>query len=180
MHHTRTILIVTGAVFLFFVFLLLIFRKPAMLEFVRSHKEVLKKFRLTGTCTTMNMLHVVFGDDPSVQYGPSFSSGPLGGDAEICSLMCSGDLGGALFFMDPLSAHPHQADIDCLTRLCNVHNIITCTNPTTAHAVTMLLRHALVEGHKDLIPSFFFSLQSPSVVVYKAEQMAELEMNGRT
>ena len=27
-----------------------------MLEFVRSHKEVLKKFRLTGTCTTMTML----------------------------------------------------------------------------------------------------------------------------
>lgn len=149
--------------------------KPAMKEFVLTHKEIIKKFRLTGTNTTINMLKDVFGDDPTVQFGPAFSSGPLGGDAELCALMCLQDLGGIFFFMDPLSAHPHQADIDSLVRLANVHNILTCINPCTAHAMSFLLKCALEQGRKDKIPSFFYSLKSPGVAVYKAEQQKALE-----
>lgn len=151
--------------------------KPAMKEFVLTHKEILKKFRLTGTNTTITMLKEAFGDDPAVQYGPAFSSGPLGGDAELCALMCLEDLGGIFFFMDPLSAHPHQADIDSLVRLANVHNILTCINPCTAHAMSFLLKCSLEQGRKDKIPSFFFSLKSPGVAVYKAEQKKALEQN---
>ena len=151
--------------------------KPAMKEFVLTHKEVLKKFRLTGTNTTITMLKDVFGDDPTVHFGPAFSSGPLGGDAELCALMCLQDLGGIFFFMDPLSAHPHQADIDSLVRLANVHNILTCINPCTAHAMSFLLKCALEQGRKDKIPSFFYSLKSPGVAVYKAEQQKALEQN---
>ena len=151
--------------------------KPAMKEFVLTHKEVLKKFRLTGTNTTITMLKEVFADDPTVQYGPGFSSGPLGGDAELCALMCLEDLGGMFFFMDPLSAHPHQADIDCLVRLANVHNILTCINPCSAHAMSFLLKCALEQGRKDKIPSFFYSLKSPGVEVYKAGQKKALEAN---
>ena len=84
---------------------------------------------------------------------------------------------GIFFFMDPLSAHPHQADIDSLVRLANVHNILTCINPCTAHAMSFLLKCALEQGRKDKIPSFFYSLKSPGVAVYKAEQKAALEAN---
>ena len=45
--------------------------KPAMKHFVETHKNLLKKFRLTGTNTTMSMLREVFGDDPTVLYGPT-------------------------------------------------------------------------------------------------------------
>ena len=151
--------------------------KPAMKEFVLTHKEILRKFRLTGTNTTITMLQDAFGDDPDVQFGPAFSSGPLGGDAELCALMCLEDLGGIFFFMDPLTAHPHQADIDSLVRLANVHNILTCINPCTAHAMSFLLKCALQQGRKDKIPSFFYSLKSPGVAVYKAEQQKALEQN---
>mmetsp|Transcript_3027 Transcript_3027/g.4559 ORF Transcript_3027/g.4559 Transcript_3027/m.4559 type:complete len:344 (+) Transcript_3027:92-1123(+) len=149
--------------------------KPAMKDFVMSHQEVLKKFRLTGTNTTMTMLRDTFGDDPTVKYGPAFNSGPLGGDAELCALMCLEDLGGVFFFMDPLSAHPHQADIESLVRLTNVHNIITCCNPCSAHAMCFVLKCALEGGRKDKIPSFFTTLKSPGVAVYKAEQQKALE-----
>ena len=37
--------------------------KPAMKAFVEHRKELLKKFRLTGTKTTMTMLKTVFGED---------------------------------------------------------------------------------------------------------------------
>ena len=45
--------------------------KPAMRKFVEDNKNLLKKFRLTGTNTTMTMLHEIFGEDPDVRYGPT-------------------------------------------------------------------------------------------------------------
>ena len=53
--------------------------KPALKTFVQDRREVLKKFRLTGTYTTMTMLRAIFDHDEDVTYGPSFKSGPLGG-----------------------------------------------------------------------------------------------------
>ena len=92
--------------------------KPAMEDFVEQRQELLKKFRLTGTNTTMTMVKSIFGDDKDVIYGPSFKSGPLGGDTEVGALMWNWeDLGGVLFFMDPLNLHPHQSDIDSGIRL---------------------------------------------------------------
>jgi len=149
--------------------------KESMQQFVIAHKNTLKKFRLTGTNSTMTMLREVFGEDADVLFGPSCTSGPLGSDAELCALMCIEDLGGVFFFQDPLSPHPHQADIDCLNRLANVHNVILCPNSSTAHAMSMLLRCAIIKGDKGMIPSFFYTFESPAVASYKAEQKAVIE-----
>ena len=155
--------------------------KPAMKAFVNQRKELLKKFRLTGTNTTMTMLASIFGEDKNVVYGPSFKSGPLGGDAEACALMCQEDLGGVIFFMDPLDAHPHNCDIETLVRLSNVGNVLLTTNPSSAHALCYLLELALREGRKDMIPSFFHTLESPGVKVYKERQKKEVEeLNKKT
>jgi len=149
--------------------------KPAMKEFIETHSEILKKFRLTGTNTTMTMCKKIFGENnPDVKYGPKFTSGPLGGDAQLCALMCLEDVGGIIFFMDPLSAHPHQADIESLVRLSNVHNILTATNPTSGVAVMYMLREALNTGKIGMMPSFFETLESPSVASYKAAQARAL------
>ena len=144
--------------------------KPAMKAFVENQQKVLKKFRLTGTRTTMTMIRSIFDADKDVMYGPTFKSGPLGGDAEVCALMCQEDLGGILFFMDPLDPHPHQCDIDALIRLSNVTNVLFATNPTSCHALTFVLEHALKQNRKDMIPSFFHTLESPGVSVYKEGQ----------
>jgi methylglyoxal synthase len=36
------------------------------------------------------------------------------------------------FFKDPLSSHPHEADINMLIRVCDVHNVPLATNEATA------------------------------------------------
>jgi len=149
--------------------------KESMKKFVMSHKELLKKFRLTGTNTTMTMLRETFSDDEDVEFGPTCTSGPLGGDAQLCSLMVLEDVGGIFFFMDPLSAHPHQADIESLVRMSNVANVLLCPNPTSAHGMTFVLEKALISGRKDLIPSFFYTLESPGVKVYKEQQKKVVE-----
>jgi len=145
--------------------------KATMKEFVISNKNILKKFRLTGTNSTMTMLKEVFKNESSVVFGPSCTSGPLGGDAELVAQMCCGSLGGMLFFKDPMDSHPHQCDIDCLCRQAEVHNTMMATTATTALMLVHTLRDALKgAGRPELIPSFFFSLQSPSVTAYKANQ----------
>ena len=144
--------------------------KATMKKFVLTNKNILKKFRLTGTNSTMTMLKDVFKGDDSVIFGPSCSSGPLGGDAELVALMCAGQLGGMIFFQDPMSSHPHQSDIDCLCRQAIVHNTMIASNPTSALMIMTTLRVALKENMPELIPSFFCTLESPSVGAYKKQQ----------
>jgi len=151
--------------------------KPPMKNFVLANKNILKKFKLTGTNTTMIMLREVFFDDPDVVYGPTCTSGPLGGDAELVAVMCTENLGACVFFQDPMSTHPHVADIECLTRQANVHNIIMMANPSSAYACMTTLRIALEKGKAELIPSFFETLKSPSVLEYKKEQARVLASN---
>ena len=144
--------------------------KPAMVDFILANRNLLKKFRLTGTNTTMTILREIFRDDPDVVYGTTCKSGPLGGDAQVVAMMCNGDLGGVIFFVDPMSSHPHTADIECLTRQIIVHNIFYMNNPVSAVSGAYVLRQALREGKADLIPSFFKTLESPSVLEYKNTQ----------
>lgn len=150
--------------------------KPAMKTFIEGHSEILRKFRLTGTNTTMTMCKTVLGeDDDSIVWGPTCTSGPLGGDAQLAALLCLEDVGAVIFFMDPLSPHPHQADIDSLVRLANVHNVILCPNPTTAIAMMWMIRQSLVNNRPEMFPSFFETLESPAVPEYKAGQKKALE-----
>lgn len=152
--------------------------KKTMREFVVSNKNVLKKFRLTGTNSTMTMLKEVFNDEPhgTVVFGPSCASGPLGGDAQLVAHLVGGKIGGIIFFQDPMDSHPHRADIDCLARQALVYNTMMAETPTSALMLMQCLRMALKgEGKPELLPSFFFSLQSPTVEAYKNKQKCVVE-----
>lgn len=59
-------------------------------------------------------------------------SGPLGGDAQIAGRVAEGITNMVFFFKDPLSSHPHEADINMLIRVCDVHNVPLATNEATA------------------------------------------------
>ena len=152
--------------------------KKTMREFVIANKNLLKKFRLTGTNSTMTMLREVFKDEEpgTIVFGPACASGPLGGDAELVAHMVGGKIGGVFFFQDPMDSHPHRADIDCLVRQALVHNVVMAETPSSALMICQTLRQALIgKGKPELIPSFFFSLQSPTVEAYKANQKAVVD-----
>jgi len=138
--------------------------KGAMKAFVIRHQAILKRFRLTGTNSTMTMLKAVLGEK-EVVYGPTCSSGPLGGDAEVGALMCVADLGGMIFFTDPLDPHPHAADIVALIRMADLHNIMHASNPTTGDALVRVLQAGLDDKEKgpQKIPTFFTTNMSPAI-----------------
>jgi len=74
-----------------------------------------------------------------------------------------------------MNAHPHRADIDCLVRQALVHNTMIAETPVSALMMLECMRNALMHHRAELIPSFFFSLQSPSVEAYKVQQKAVVD-----
>jgi methylglyoxal synthase len=62
-------------------------------------------------------------------------SGPLGGDAQIAGRVAEGKTKMVIFFKDPLANHPHEADINMLIRVCDVHNVPLATNEATAQLI---------------------------------------------
>jgi methylglyoxal synthase len=68
------------------------------------------------------------------------NSGPLGGDAEIGSLVAKKEINAVIFFRDPLDKHPHDVDISMLMRLCDVHNVPLATNYKAAHMIVEYLK----------------------------------------
>ena len=147
--------------------------KATMKEFVISNKNILKKFRLTGTNSTMTMLRLFFADESKVVYGANHVLLVyfLGETQSLLLSYAWGSLGGTIFFQDPMSTNPHQSDIDCLVRQYLFHTTMMANTPTSAIMMMHVFRMALKgQGMPGFMPSFFFTLQSPTVAVYEAAQ----------
>ena len=65
--------------------------------------------------------------------------GPMGGDQQIGALAAEKKLDAILFFIDPLTAHPHDVDVKALIRLAIVHQTPLALNEATADAVLAAL-----------------------------------------
>ena len=105
-------------------------KKDALEDFCVRHQDVLKDWGLIGTGSSAQRISEATG--LAVE---GFLSGPLGGDAQIAARVALGEVGAVIFLLDPLSAHPHDPDIDTLQRVCNVHNVPIATNLAVAELI---------------------------------------------
>ena len=110
-------------------------KKAEMVQFLNEQADVLHKneIQLISTGTTGKRIK-----HAGVEKVQTVNSGPMGGDAEIGSLVAKGELEGVIFFRDPLDIHPHEPDVQMLLRLCDVHDIPLATNYKSAH---ILVKH---------------------------------------
>lgn len=104
-------------------------KKAEMVSFVLRHKERISQFNLHATGTTGQHIEDAGYDVHKLL------SGPLGGDAQIATMVAEGNLDLVIFFRDPLDKHPHEPDVQMLMRICDVHNIPLVTNPAAAELV---------------------------------------------
>lgn len=102
--------------------------KAEMVQFLNKNKEILIKehIKLIATGTTGTKA------EKAGFKVKKMLSGPLGGDAQIAARVAEGKTKMVFFFKDPLASHAHEADINMLIRVCDVHNVPLATNPATA------------------------------------------------
>ena len=121
--------------------------KEGLMEFCAIQADKLEKFPLIATGTTGSMLYKKTG----LCLSRKVASGPLGGDQAIGTLISTKNICGVIFFRDPLSSHPHHADIEALGRLCDVYQIPFATNPQSGEAILDYLLSGKAE--RELIPN---------------------------
>jgi len=102
-------------------------RKADMVAFATYNRERLAEFDLVATATTGDLL-----TDKVGLACQKVLSGPLGGDAQIASMVAEGSVRAVIFLVDPLTSHPHDPDIQAVLRVCNVHNVPIATNVAAA------------------------------------------------
>ena len=101
-------------------------KKADMVAFIMKRLDFFKRVQIIATGTTGK--HI----EHAGLSVTCLKSGPLGGDAQIASLIAEGEIDGVLFFIDPLDVHPHQVDVHMLLRICNVYNTPLATNYKTS------------------------------------------------
>jgi methylglyoxal synthase len=104
-------------------------KKADMVAFIMKRLDFFRKVDVVATGTTGKHIEHAGLDVNCLK------SGPLGGDAQIASLISDGEIDAVVFFIDPLGLHPHQVDVNMLLRICNVYNIPLATNYSTASLV---------------------------------------------
>lgn len=113
-------------------------KKAEMVGFMRDFLNELHRTDITLVATGTTGSHV----ERAGLKVQKMLSGPLGGDAQIASMVAEDKISAVFFFRDPLDKHPHEPDILMLMRICDVHNVPLATNPATAK----LLFESLLKG----------------------------------
>ncbi len=108
--------------------------KSRMQDFVADHERKLNHFhRILATGTTGKLVEDAAPLLKKNGLVHRYHSGPKGGDIEIAAEVLAGTCNVVVFFVDPLSAHPHSDDIRVIFGACMIEdNVVVLTNEVQA------------------------------------------------
>jgi methylglyoxal synthase len=109
-------------------------KKDDMVALATEFGALLRQHSLMATGTTGGRLQREAGLQVEC-----LLSGPLGGDLQIGSRLAVGHVDALVFLRDPMTAQPHEPDINALVRACDVHNVRCATNLATARVLLQSL-----------------------------------------
>jgi len=105
-------------------------KKTAMVALAHEFEPLLRQCELCATGTTGARLASEVG--LTVE---RLLSGPQGGDLQIGARLATGGVDVVIFLRDPMTAQPHEPDINALVRACDVHDVPCATNVASARLV---------------------------------------------
>jgi len=109
-------------------------KKETMVLLAREFAGFLRTCTLCATGTTGGRLQDEVGLPVE-----RLLSGPFGGDLQIGARLAQGEIDVVIFLRDPMTAQPHEPDINALVRACDVHDVPCATNLSTARIVLAAL-----------------------------------------
>lgn len=118
-------------------------KKDDLLSLARRYRSTLERLELIATSHTGSLLAEEL--DLPVQI---MQSGPQGGDVQIGARIVTGDVDAVVFLRDPLTAHPHEPDIQALLKICDVHMVPVATNLASAEILLRSLTQAIWWGRE--------------------------------
>ncbi len=116
-------------------------KKPDIVALAADFQSFLAKCKLCGTGTTAQRIAQATGLKVE-----RLLSGPMGGDLQIGARLATGKIDAVIFLRDPMTAQPHEPDINALVRACDVHNVPCATNLASAQ---LLLQALMVVAQAD-------------------------------
>jgi len=102
-------------------------QKDEMVRWALHHRDILGQHELWGTGTTGKRVQDETGLAVSC-----LLSGPLGGDQQLGAMIAERKLDILIFFIDPLSALPHDVDVKALLRISTLCQVAVACNEMTA------------------------------------------------
>jgi methylglyoxal synthase len=105
-------------------------KKESLVAFVKKHRDQLSKYEIVATNTTGTNIEHATGLRVW-----KMLSGPLGGDLQIGAMIAEDKISAVIFLRDPLTAHPHEPDINALLKVCDTHDVPLATNLSTAEMI---------------------------------------------
>ena len=107
-------------------------KKADMVSFVMKRLDFFTSDNVEVTATGTTGKHLINAGLKKVN---RVLSGPMGGDAQIASMITKKEVDIVIFFIDHLEVRPHEVDVSMLLRICNVHDIPLATNYSTASSI---------------------------------------------
>jgi methylglyoxal synthase len=116
-------------------------KKDDLIRLARQHRSTLARIHVIATSHTGMQLTDELGLDVEC-----VRSGPEGGDIQIGARIVEGGVDAVVFLRDPLTAHPHEPDIQALMKVCDVHGVPLATNVASAEILLRSLSQAAYWG----------------------------------
>lgn len=102
--------------------------KDQLRDWAIHHERLLSHYKLFATGTTGGILAAACRSLKIKR----LKSGPLGGDQQIGALIAEKRVQALIFFIDPMTALPHDVDVKALIRLSILYDIPFACNEATA------------------------------------------------
>src|SRR6188472_2803205 len=116
-------------------------KKDDLLRLARRYRSTLERLQLIATSHTGTILAEELDLPIEIMH-----SGPQGGDVQIGARIVTGEVDAVVFLRDPLTAHPHEPDIQALLKICDVHSVPVATNLASAEILLRSLSQAMWWG----------------------------------
>ncbi len=101
-----------------------------MIALCRDYQEMLAQEELVATKSTGGLIEELTG-----LHVTRVNAGEKGGDLQIGAMIASNEVKAVVFLRDPLTAHPHEPDINAVLKVCDVNDVPLATNISTARLV---------------------------------------------
>lgn len=109
-------------------------KKKLMQNFCIAYRGILSKNDLYATGTTGRLIEEVTNLNIH-----KYLAGHLGGEQQMCSSIEHNEIDLVIFLRDPLNPKSHEADVNNLVKICDMHNIPLATNLASAELLVKSL-----------------------------------------